>query len=160
MSFTQIFTLGILSFTLFMFPLTSYAGTDKSVQEKNKAIVLSFYDLAFNQHKPTEAAERYIGDQYVQHNPFVPNGAKAFTDYFEDFFRKNPESHVVIAHALADDDLVVLHLNSKLNPSDKGDAIVDIFRLKDGKIIEHWDVVQSVPDTTENGHTMFDDNAK
>jgi predicted SnoaL-like aldol condensation-catalyzing enzyme len=150
----------IVTLSLFTFSLASHAATDKSVQEKNKAIVLDFYDLAFNKHKPTEAAAKYIGTQYVQHNPHVPNGAKPFTEYFEGFFKENPQSHVVVAHVLADGDLVALHLNSKLNKDDRGDAVVDFFRLKDGKIIEHWDVIQPVPEKTANGNTMFDDRAK
>ena len=126
------------------------------MQETNKKIVLDFYELAFNQHKPTEAAKKYIGDKYIQHNPFVPNGAAAFYGYFEDFFKKNPKSHVVIHHAIADGDLVALHLNSKNGEQDLGRAIVDIFRLENGKIVEHFDVLQQVPEKTANGNTMFD----
>lgn len=150
----------VLALSLGAFPLLSHAEDEQTVEAKNKQVVLDFYDLAFNRHKPTEAAAKYIGDQYVQHNPDVPNGTEAFTGYFEGFFKENPQSHVVIAHVLADGDLVALHLNSKLNKADKGRAIVDIFRLKNGKIIEHWDVDQPVPATTANGNTMFDNRAK
>lgn len=151
----------ILTLSLLTFSVAAHAEPKQSLEEKNKATVLDFYDLAFNKHKPTEAAAKYIGDQYIQHNPFVPNGVAPFTEYFEGYFKENPESHVVIAHALADGDMVALHLNSKMNKADKGEAVVDLFRLKDGKIIEHWDVIQPVPtEKTASDNTMFDDRAK
>lgn len=123
--------------------------------DQNKKLVHNFYDLAFNQHKPREAASLYIGDQYIQHNPFVPNGVAPFVEYFEGYFRGHPKSHVVFSHIVAEGDLVVLHLNSKADEKDGGQAIVDIFRVKDGKIVEHWDVTQNVPEKTASGNTMF-----
>ena len=104
----------------------------------NKKIVHDFYDLAFNQHRPREAARLYIGDQYIQHNPFVPDGVPPFVEYFEGYFKEYPKSHVVFSHIVAEADLVVLHLNSKLDAQDRGRAVVDIFRVENGKIIEHW----------------------
>ena len=120
----------------------------------NKKLVRDFYDLAFNGHKPREAAKRYIGDRYIQHNPFVPNGVAPFVDYFEGYFREHPKSHVVFSHIVAEADLVVLHLNSKVDEKDRGRAIVDIFRVENGKIVEHWDVTQDVPEKTASGNTM------
>ncbi len=129
---------------------------DRSPTEaENARVVTAFYDLAFNRHQPTEAARLYIGDRYIQHNPNVPNGAEAFYGYFEGFFRENPQSHVTIHRVIADGDLVALHLHSQQTPNDPGRAIVDIFRLEDGKIVEHFDVIQAVPTTTANGNTMF-----
>jgi len=126
-----------------------------ATEEHNKQLVREFYELAFNQHKPTEASKKYIGDKYIQHNPHVPNGAEAFYGYFEGYFKTHPESHVVFSHVLAEGDLVVLHLNSKADKKDRGQAIVDIFRLENGKIVEHWDVIQDVPEKTASGNTMF-----
>lgn len=137
---------------LTLFSFSAFAG---SVQEQNKKLVREFYEMAFNQHKPTEAAKKYIGDKYIQHNPHVPNGAKPFYEYFESFFKANPDSHVEIKRALADGDLVVLHLHSKQNKTDLGRAIVDIFRVENGKIVEHWDVIQAVPEKTASGNSMF-----
>lgn len=126
-------------------------------EEANARVVTAFYDLAFNQHKPTEAARLYIGDRYIQHNPGVPNGAAAFYGYFEGFFRDNPQSRATIHRVIADGDLVALHVHSQETPNDPGRAIVDIFRVENGKIVEHFDVIQSVPTTpTANGNTMFD----
>lgn len=124
-------------------------------EEANKKLVRDFYGLAFNGHKPTEAAKKYVGSKYIQHNPNVPDGAEAFTSYFEGYFKQNPKSRVEIKHALADGDLVALHLLSKQSDADRGRAIVDIFRVENGKIVEHWDVIQAVPEKSANNNTMF-----
>lgn len=129
-----------------------------TVQEENKKAVTEFYEMAFNQHKPTEAAKKYFGDKYIQHNPHVPNGAAAFFNYFESYFKEHPEANIKIHRVIADGDLVVLHLHSKADEKDLGRAVVDIFRLEKGKIVEHFDVSQSVPAKTANGNTMFDGN--
>lgn len=124
-------------------------------EAENARIVVAFYDLAFNQHRPTEAARLYIGDHYIQHNPDVPNGAEPFYAYFEGFFRDNPQSRATIHRVIADGDLVALHVHSQETPDDPGRAIVDIFRVENGKIVEHFDVIQPVPAATANGNTMF-----
>ena len=121
------------------------ASQNNSIQEQNKKIVIDFYELAFNQHQPEQAAKKYIGDHYIQHHPGVPDGAEAFYSYFAKYFKEHPESHVEIKRALADGDLVALHLHSRQNKADNGRAIVDLFRLENGKIVEHWDVIQNVP---------------
>lgn len=134
----------------------AFACGTKHEQDKNKKVVTEFYEMAFNQHRPTDAAKKYFGAKYIQHNPNVPNGAAAFYTYFESFFKEHPKSNVKIHRAVADGDLVVLHLHSKTDEKDPGRAIVDIFRLEKGKIVEHFDVVQAVPATTANGNSMFD----
>ncbi|SJM51612.1 Possible membrane protein [Brevundimonas diminuta 3F5N] len=132
---------------------TSAARTP--TEAENARIVVAFYDLAFNQHRPTEAARLYIGDRYIQHNSAVPNGGAAFYGYFEGFFRDNPQSRATIHRVIVDGDLVALHVHSQETPDDPGRAIVDIFRVENGKIVEHFDVIQTVPATTANGNTMF-----
>ncbi|HWW11503.1 MAG TPA: nuclear transport factor 2 family protein [Brevundimonas sp.] len=136
-------------------PVQTAADSRTATEAENARIVTAFYELAFNQHRPTEAARLYIGDRYIQHNPNVPNGAAAFYGYFEGFFRENPQSRVTIHRVIADGDLVALHLHSQETPDDPGRAIVDIFRVENGKIVEHFDVIQAVPATTANGNTMF-----
>lgn len=138
-----------------VFSMSSFAAGKPADIEANKKLVREFYEMAFNQHKPTEAAKKYIGSKYIQHNPYVPNGAEAFYSYFEKHFKENPKSHVEIKRVLGDGDLVVLHLLSKENEKDRGRAIVDIFRVENGKIVEHWDVIQEVPEKSANTNTMF-----
>ena len=142
--------------TLALALLLSFNVMAETQQEKNKKMVLDFYDLAFNKHRPTEAAKKYIGETYIQHNPNVPNGAEPFYTYFEGHFKKNPKSKAVFKRSAADGDLVFLHLNSKLNDQDPGRAVVDIFRVENNKIVEHWDVIQDVPTKDlGNANTMF-----
>jgi len=124
-----------------------------SVQEKNKEIVKKFYDLIIN-HKDFEAAKPYIGTRYKQHNPLVkdyPEGLKAFIE----FLKKNyPEARSEIKRVIAEDDYVVLHVHSIRSPQIER-AIIEIFRLENGKIEEHWDVIQEIPEESANSNSMF-----
>lgn len=123
-------------------------------EEANRALVLAFYDQFFNQHQVEEAAA-VIADDYIQHNPDVPDGKTPFTTYFADFFKENPESRARIVRSATDGDLVYLHVHSTVNTNDPGQAVVDIFRVVDGVIVEHWDVIQNVPTEAANENTMF-----
>ena len=131
------------------------AAAHKDPTAKNKEIVTDFYNLIFRDHKPEEAFARHGGDRYIQHNPRVPDGKDAVINYFGPFFKANPEAKSEIKRVLADGDLVVLHVHSRTTPSDRGRAIVDIFRVEKGKVVEHWDVVQDIPEKAANTNTMF-----
>ncbi|MDG2938674.1 ester cyclase [Bisgaard Taxon 10/6] len=135
---------------------SSTVAMAQTTPEQNKANALAFYEMAFNQHKVQEATDKYIGKEYLQHNPTVADGGKAFVDAFVPFLKANPKSRAEIKHVMADGDLVMLHVHSKLNEQDRGEAVVDIFRFdENGKIVEHWDVIQAVPEKTESGRGMF-----
>jgi predicted SnoaL-like aldol condensation-catalyzing enzyme len=123
--------------------------------EQNKLNAQAFYDLAFNQCQPRQAAERYVGDEYIQHNPLVGDGIEPFIEYFDRMNAEYPEKKVRFKQAIAEGDLVVLHCHQEW-PGDNDYAGIDIFRFDgSGKIVEHWDVLQVVPERAENPNTMF-----
>lgn len=122
---------------------------------ENKKIVVDFYEGVFLKHQVQEYSDRYIGHQYIQHNPHVPDGKAPFVNYFTQYFKENPQASNVIKRAVAEGDLVFLHVHSTQNKQDRGEAIIDIFRVEDGKIVEHWDVQQSIPEQSANQNTMF-----
>ena len=129
-------------------------ATDAATQEANKKAVLEFYEQALNR-KDFDAAVKFIGPRYVQHNPTAPDGPEGFKAFLSFLREKFPDSHSEIKRVFADGDYVILHVHSVREKGSRGRAIVDIFKLEDGKIVEHWDVVQDVPEKPANANGMF-----
>jgi len=120
----------------------------------NKQNAIEFYRLAYN-GEPERAVELYVGAEYTQHNPLVGNGKEAFIEYFTEMARDYPDKEIRFIRAVAEADLVALHTHQTW-PGNKEYVTMDFFRLdENGKIIEHWDSIQEVPDSTKNGNTMY-----
>ncbi len=142
----------ILGAALALSPLT--AAAQGSPQEANKKIVVDFYEKAINQ-KDFEAASKHLGSRYTQHNPNAadgPEGLKAFLGFLKEKF---PNAKSEIKRVFAEGDYVILHVHAVREPGARGSAIVDIFKLENGKVVEHWDVVQPIPETAANSNGMF-----
>jgi predicted SnoaL-like aldol condensation-catalyzing enzyme len=123
--------------------------------DERRGAALDFYDLMFNHCKPREAIERYVGDTYIQHNPHVANGPEEFIAYFERMAAEYPGKRVEFKKAISEGNFVVLHCLQQW-PGDQDYAGIDIFRFDDnGKIVEHWDVLQPIPSESRNDNGMF-----
>lgn len=133
--------------------ISVYAASN-SKEAKNKAIAIEFYNRALNQ-KDWEKTRELIGDRYIQHNPAAVDGLEGIKNHIAMLKEKFPQNHGELKHAIAEGDLVALHMHSKRTPESRGNAIVDIFRIEKGKVVEHWDVVQAVPEKSLNDNTMF-----
>jgi predicted SnoaL-like aldol condensation-catalyzing enzyme len=122
--------------------------------EQNKSVVVDYYQTAFNGN-PEKAVADHFGDRYIQHNPEAPDGPKAFIGFVHWLRGQYPQVHLDIKRVIAEGDMVVTHSHLILTPGDRGQAVADFFRLEDGKVVEHWDVIQDVPETSANANSMF-----
>ena len=130
------------------------AAAADAQQEANRKIVLDFYEKGLNQ-KDADAAIAYMGNRYVQHNPNAADGPEGFRKFIAFLREKFPNSRSEIKRSFVDGDYVILHVHAVREPGTRGSAIVDIFKLENGKIVEHWDVVQPIPENPANSNTMF-----
>jgi predicted SnoaL-like aldol condensation-catalyzing enzyme len=128
---------------------------DLQSKQDAKRIVLDFFDLAFVKREAAQAAERYLGTEYKQHNPMAADGPEAFVGLIGAFLEQAPQMSFDLKRVIAEDDLIVLHYHLRMTPDDLGQAVVDIFRVEDGRIVEHWDVAQAVPAESANTNGMF-----
>jgi predicted SnoaL-like aldol condensation-catalyzing enzyme len=122
--------------------------------QANKQNAIDFYRTAYL-GDPEKAVERFVGAEYIQHNPLVANGPQPFIDYFKRMAKEYPDKTIAFVRAVAEGDLVALHTHQTW-PGDEEYVTMDFFRFdENGKIVEHWDAIQEVPDTTTNSNTMY-----
>lgn len=148
--------LGLSAMSLTQAAETALTQKDASSQSQaNLKLVVDFYNQFFNDHR-VAVADEVVAESYKQHNPFVPDGRAPFVNFFTKVFKDNPARRSQIVRAAVNGDIVFLHVHMTQNPQDqRGRAGVDIFRVENGKIVEHWDVNQDVPEKSANTNTMF-----
>lgn len=122
--------------------------------EQNKQNAIDFYKMAYHGN-PEQAVARYVGEEYIQHNPLVGNGKKPFIAYFERMSSEYPNKSIEFVRAIAEGNLVALHTHQTW-PQNEEYVTMDFFRFdSNGKIVEHWDAMQQIPNKSENGNTMY-----
>jgi predicted SnoaL-like aldol condensation-catalyzing enzyme len=121
----------------------------------NKTLVTAFLRMLFQDKNVDKALQTYVDKNLIQHDPYLPDGSAAMADFYGPYLEQHPQANLEIKRTIAEGDLVVVHSLFKESPEDTGQAIVDIFRVQNGKIVEHWDVSQDIPDNPANRNTMF-----
>jgi predicted SnoaL-like aldol condensation-catalyzing enzyme len=122
--------------------------------QANKETAIDFYKTAY-MGNPAEAVEKYVGEEYIQHNPLVSDGKQAFIEYFSRMHEEYPDKRIRFIRAVAEGNLVALQTH-QVWPGNDQYVTMDFFRFDaNGKIVEHWDAVQQIPETTKNGNTMY-----
>lgn len=123
--------------------------------ETNRRNAVAFYEMMFNDCRPEEAIETFAGAEYIQHNPHVRTGKQGFIDYFKQMAREYPGKQVIVKRTVAEGNMVVLHCH-QVWPGNLEYAGIDIFRFdNNGKIVEHWDVLQTLPAESAHDNGMF-----
>lgn len=143
-----------LTFVALALAAPAASAADAKQMETNKKNVVEFYNAALNE-KDFDKASKYLGSKYIQHNPVAadgPEGLKGFIAFLRDKFPNNKSD---IKRVFADGDYVIVHVHAVREPGTRGNAIIDIFRLEDGKVVEHWDAVQPIPEKSANDNGMF-----
>lgn len=126
----------------------------RAILKQNKENAIAFYDMAYNGN-PKKAVELYVGAEYIQHNPLVGDGTQPFIDYFNRMASEYPDKSIEFVRAIAEDDLVALHTH-QIWPGNDQYVTMDFFRFdNNGKIVEHWDSMQQIPETSANNNTMY-----
>jgi predicted SnoaL-like aldol condensation-catalyzing enzyme len=136
-----------------LWPTQNHAQGNGTLE--NKKYVTDFYILAFVKKQVEEAFIKYVGETFIQHNPNIPDGKEASIKFLGKILKDNPQATITIKRVIAEDNLVAVHSHLKRNAEDRGRAVIDIFRVEQGKIVEHWDVFQPVPETASNNNGMF-----
>jgi predicted SnoaL-like aldol condensation-catalyzing enzyme len=131
-----------------------FAGGRSDEERANVRAVVAFYETLLNE-KDIETARQYVGSHYRQHSPLAADGFEGLQAFLVPMFERHPQMRCEIKRVFADGDFVILHVHARLGPEDRGAAVVDIFRLEAGKIVEHWDVLQQIPESAPNANAMI-----
>jgi predicted SnoaL-like aldol condensation-catalyzing enzyme len=129
-------------------------AADAKQMEENKNTVRALYEAALNK-KDFNEASKYLGSKYIQHNPIAADGPEGLKGFIAFLKEKFPNNKSEIKRIFADGDYVIVHVHAVREPGTRGNAIIDIFRLENGKVVEHWDVIQPIPEKAANNNGMF-----
>jgi predicted SnoaL-like aldol condensation-catalyzing enzyme len=121
---------------------------------RNRAVVEDFVELFYRRRDVRAAFERHVVEDYIQHNPGIADGRDAAVQALEPKFSAGG-FHAEVKLVLVDGDHAAIHVHARSAPGERGGAVADLYRLDDGRIVEHWDVLQPVPEASANGHPMF-----
>jgi len=121
---------------------------------RNKQLVLAFYHKIIGE-KDYEGARQYMGTEYRQHAPYATDGHAGIAEWVRKFKEGFPQHRYEVKKVIAEGDLVVLHLHGMNGPNPHGESVIDIFRIENGKVVEHWDVIQPIPESADNANSMF-----
>lgn len=135
--------------------LSLCAAAQAAAPQSSKDIVVAFFRMMYQDKEVEQAMNTYVSNDLVQHDPYLPSGAAAMTDFFVPYFEQHPQASADIKRVIAEGDVVVVHSLWKESPEDAGQAMIDIFRVDKGKIVEHWDVSQDIPENPANSNGMF-----
>jgi predicted SnoaL-like aldol condensation-catalyzing enzyme len=144
----------LVAFTVLALAAPNAFAADAKQMEANKKTVIALYNAALNE-KDFDKARQYLGDKYIQHNPVAADGPEGLKGFIEFLKAKFPNNKSDIKRVFADGDYVIVHVHAVRTPGDRGNAIIDIFRLENGKVVEHWDAVQPIPEKSANNNGMF-----
>jgi predicted SnoaL-like aldol condensation-catalyzing enzyme len=147
-------SLTILAASMLALSLATAASAGISKNAKAQKAI-AFLDMVFNKKKVKEGFDTYVGDKYIQHNPIAADGKEAAVTILGHVLQQLPGWSYEFKHAYVDGDIVIVHSLVKMKAEDRGNAVVDIFRFEKGKVVEHWDVVQAIPEKSANNNTMF-----
>ena len=145
----------LLSLLIVSLAMTAATASAADCRLTPKEVVTRFMTRFYIDKKVREAFETWVDPGYVQHNPMAATGRDAAISFLEPFFAQHPDIHYSIARVIADGNLVAVHSHGKFGPDDRGVAVVDILRVEGCKVMEHWDVVQPVPEKSANSNGMF-----
>ena len=134
--------------------LVASSARAKSLTERNRAIVQDFARIFYTDKDVERAFQKYVVPDYIQHNPGIADGRQAAIDALKPMFSRSG-ARFDVKRIIVDGDMAVIHLFGQGDPSTPGAAVADIYRLKDSKIVEHWDILQPMPATSANPHPMF-----
>ena len=120
-----------------------------------KQVVEKFIPLFYEKRDARTAFMTWVAEDYIQHNPIAKDGRDNAIAALEPFFKAMPDMKYTVARVIAEGDLVVVHNKLQMNATDRGSAVVDIYRIENCKIKEQWDVIQAIPEKSANAHPMF-----